>query len=81
MNRRRLDALERRLSDGIYRGCTCVLICQSDEPPPPLTGACPSCGRPRMGGNILLELVVVSGRKEADASATAEGPPPCSAPE
>jgi hypothetical protein len=73
MNRRRLDAVERQLSDRADRGCTCVLTYQFDEPPPPLTGACPSCGRPRMGGNILIELVVVTSRKEADAFDVAEG--------
>jgi hypothetical protein len=67
MNSRRIAALERRFGAGDERSCPCLLTYRAGQPESDRTGTCPDCGRPRIGNNIRIKVVVVKSREEYEA--------------
>jgi hypothetical protein len=67
MSRQRIAALERDLGASDEPCCCCLLTYRAGQPEPARNGTCPDCGRPRIGKNIRIKVVVIKSREEYEA--------------
>ena len=67
MTSRRIAALERQFGASDEPCCGCLLTYRVGQPEPARNGTCPNCGRPRIGKNIRIKVVIIKSRKEYEA--------------
>jgi hypothetical protein len=72
MSSRRIAFLERQFGAGDELSCRCLLTYRVGQPEPARNGTCPDCGRPRIGKNIRIKVVVIKSREEYEALCAAK---------